>query len=70
MYTGFCVNLAERERKHNDGTGSKYTRSRLPVKFVYHEEFETLTEARKREAQVKKWRKDKKEALIAEKSSN
>lgn len=65
LYAGTCVNLEEREAKHNAGTGAKYTRSRLPVKIVYHEEFETLSEARKREAEIKKWPKEKKEELTA-----
>lgn len=65
LYAGTCLNLNEREKKHNDGTGAKYTRSRGPVKIVYHEEFSTLSEARKREAEVKKWTKSRKEALAS-----
>ena len=61
LYAGTCVDLAEREAKHNEGKGAKYTRSRRPIRIMYHEEFETLGEARKREAEVKRWRKDKKE---------
>lgn len=64
LYAGTAVDIAEREAKHNDGTGAKYTRSHGPVKIIYTEEFETLSEARKREAEVKKWAKEKKEALI------
>lgn len=48
---------------HNAGTGAKYTRSRLPIRIVYHEELETLSLARKREAEVKKWPKTRKEEL-------
>ncbi len=58
------MNAEEREAKHNNGTGAKYTRSRGPVKIIYTEEFETLSEARKREAEVKKWSKAQKESLI------
>jgi len=65
LYAGTCVDLAAREAKHNDGTGAKYTRSRRPVTMVYHEEFETLSEARKREAEIKKWSRQEKEELIA-----
>jgi putative endonuclease len=65
LYAGTCVNIAEREAKHNDGTGAKYTRSRRPVKIIYSEAFETLSEARKREAEVKRWNKAKKEELIS-----
>jgi putative endonuclease len=65
LYAGTCVNVKEREAKHNDGTGAKYTRSRRPVKIIYTEEFETLSEARKREIEVKKMRKEEKEALTS-----
>lgn len=64
LYTGTCVNLKEREQKHNDGTGAKYTRSRRPVRFVYHEEYVTLSDARKREAAVKKWSRRRKLGLL------
>lgn len=65
LYAGTCINVAEREAKHNDGTGAKYTRSRGPVEIIYTEEFETLSEVRKREAQVKRFSKAQKEALVA-----
>ena len=67
LYAGTCVDLVEREAKHNAGEGAKYTRSRLPVKFVYHEEFAILSEARSREAQIKKMTRGKKEALLIKK---
>jgi putative endonuclease len=66
LYCGSCVDLAAREAKHNDGTGAKYTRSRLPVSIIYHEEFTTLGDARRREAQVKTWKKTEKERLVTE----
>ena len=46
------------------GAPTKYTRSHRPIRFVYNEEFSTLVEARRREAQVKTWSKIKKERLI------
>lgn len=64
LYAGTCVNIAERERTHNEGKGAKYTRSRLPVKMVHTEEFGTLSEARRREAEVKTWTKEHKEDLV------
>jgi predicted GIY-YIG superfamily endonuclease len=66
LYSGTCINLEEREATHNAGKGAKYTRAKGPVKFVYHEEFETLSEARKREAEVKKMSKIEKEKLASE----
>ncbi len=65
LYAGTCVHLAAREARHNEGKGAKYTRSRRPIRMVYSEEFSTLTEARKREAQVKTWSRIKKERLAA-----
>lgn len=65
LYAGSCVDLKAREAKHNDGKGAKYTRSKRPVKIIYHEELATLGEARSREALVKRWRKIRKERLVA-----
>lgn len=64
LYAGTCVDLAARAAKHNDGKGGKYTRSRLPLAIIYHEAFETLGEARRREAEVKAWTKTKKERFV------
>ena len=64
LYVGTCVDLAAREALHNAGKGAKYTRSRLPVTFVYHEEHPTLSDVRKREAALKKLSRAEKLALI------
>ena len=64
LYAGTCIDVAEREATHNAGKGSKYTRARLPLKIVYTEEYGTLSEARKREAAVKKLSRDQKEELL------
>lgn len=64
LYCGFTDNLEKREKVHNEGKGAKYTRSRLPVKIVYSESFETKSEALKRELSIKKLTKVKKEELI------
>jgi putative endonuclease len=69
LYSGSCVDLIEREAKHNSGKGAKYTRSRRPVKIIYHEEFLTRSEARRREEEVKMWKKAKKEGLIHRKDA-
>lgn len=65
LYAGTCIDLRAREAKHNDGTGAKYTCGRRPVMIVYHEEFATLGEARKRESAVKRMKKAQKQELIA-----
>ncbi len=68
LYAGTCIDLDARKRKHNAGTGAKYTRSRRPVRIVYNEEHESLSEARRREAEVKKWSKERKAALLDNKT--
>ena len=63
-YCGYTNNVAERVKTHNEGKGAKYTKSRLPVKVIYSEEFKTKSEAMKREAEIKKLSRVMKEALI------
>ncbi|WP_299681543.1 GIY-YIG nuclease family protein [uncultured Tenacibaculum sp.] len=64
-YTGSTINLELRIKQHQNGEGAKHTKKRLPVKLVYFEEFLTIQEAFHREKQIQKWRREKKEALIA-----
>ena len=67
LYCGQTTDLVRRVDEHNlnDTKGSKYTRTRRPVRLVYHEEFVTMSLAMKREAEVKKWPKVKKETLVS-----
>ena len=64
LYAGSCADLKEREDKHNSGKGAKYTSGRLPIRFVYHELLPSRSQACKREAEVKRWAKPRKEELI------
>ena len=64
LYTGWTNDLEKRIRTHNEGRGGKYTRSRLPVELVYHEEFETKEEAMRREWEIKQLTRAEKERLI------
>ena len=64
LYTGCTNNLTRRIQRHNEKHGAKYTAQRLPIKLVYFEKFATLKTARKREAQIQSWRRDKKKNLI------
>lgn len=64
LYTGWTNNLEKRLKTHNEGKGSKYTRSRLPVVLVYYEEFETKEEAMKREWKIKHMTRAAKETLL------
>jgi putative endonuclease len=63
-YVGVATEVEDRVREHNAGQGSKFTKNRRPVKLVYSEEHNDYRSARKREAQLKGWRREKKEWLI------
>ena len=64
-YVGCTNNLGKRLKEHNQSkSGAHYTKIRRPVILKYVEEFETLLEARGREAEIKSWPRDKKESLI------
>lgn len=63
-YTGSTNNLELRLVQHQGGQGSNHTKTRLPVKLVYVEEFERIDQAFYREKQVQGWNRKKKEALI------
>jgi putative endonuclease len=64
LYAGITNDLESRLREHNRGTGAKYTHGRSPVTLVYSEKCDNISVARKREAQIKRWPKVKKENLI------
>ena len=66
LYGGYTVDSIEkRVETHNAGKGSRYTRSRLPVKLAGYKECETEHEARSLEWHIKHQSKQKKEALAA-----
>jgi len=65
LYTGITKDVERRIEQHEEGNGSKYVRSRLPCELVYVEEIKNRSEALKREAEIKKWDKEKKEGLIS-----
>jgi putative endonuclease len=63
-YVGSTWDLEKRVWEHNQGVGAKYTSRRRPVKLVFAEEFESISEAYQREKQVQGWGRKKREALI------
>ena len=69
LYTGWTNDLVRRMKAHNAGRGAKYTRSRLPVRLVYFEEFASRQEALRREWQIKHtMTRAQKQALIDKKT--
>lgn len=64
LYTGWTNDLTKRLSSHNKGTGSKYTRARLPVEIAYYEVFDSKELAQKRECAIKKLSRIQKLELI------
>ncbi|AVP35845.1 GIY-YIG nuclease family protein [Staphylococcus felis] len=53
LYTGYTNDLNARMIKHNEGKGAKYTKCRRPVHLLYHEVYDSKSEALKREYAIK-----------------
>lgn len=65
LYVGSTNDLAKRVIQHNTAkAGAHYTKIRRPVKLVYSEIVKTFIKARRREAEIKSWSREKKIALI------
>ncbi len=64
LYVGVTRNLLKRIERHKTKDGAEFTRRNKTFQLVYQEEFTTLLEARRREKQIKGWRREKKENLI------
>jgi putative endonuclease len=65
LYTGATSDLSRRLVRHNSGLGSRYTRSRLPVRLVYKEGAKSMREALQRESEIKKLSRREKLLLCA-----
>lgn len=65
FYVGCTNNMERRLEQHNNSKwGAHYTKIRRPVILKYSEGFPTLKEARRREIEIKGWRKEKKLELM------
>ncbi len=67
LYIGQTNNLEKRLKEHQakGSQSAKYTRYFSSLELVYSETFATRKEAVQREAELKKWPRTKKEALIS-----
>lgn len=63
LYTGVTNDINRRIHDHNKNQGGSYTRIRTPIRLVYNETHTSRSSALKREAQIKRWSRDKKLAL-------
>lgn len=65
LYTGITTDIQRRLKEHNNSKlGAKYTRARRPVVIAYLENASDRSEASKREHQLRKLAKAKKEQLV------
>lgn len=64
VYVGITKNPGSRVSYHNQKRGAQFTKYIPNFKIVFLETYENLAEARKREIQIKKWSRVKKETLI------
>ena len=65
LYIGATTDLEQRYQDHQNGKACRTTKLDPPHKLVYSESLATFSDARKREAQIKRWTGAKKEALLA-----
>lgn len=64
MYIGVTSNIEQRLKDHVSGNATKFTKDNPYDELVYTEPYSTLSDARRREYQLKGWSQKKKLALI------
>jgi predicted GIY-YIG superfamily endonuclease len=64
-YIGSTRDLEKRLRAHEEGRAAAYNARRRPLYLAFSEKHDTLEAARRRELQIKRWTRKKKEALIS-----
>ena len=64
LYLGSALDLIKRVGEHRDGTASAFTPKYGVTRLVWYEPFMLVVEARDREYEMKKWRRDWKINLI------
>lgn len=64
LYTGITTDVSHRFQEHILGKGGAYTRANKAKKLLYTEECQNRSLALKREAEIKRWPRAKKLALI------
>ena len=68
LYIGFTDNLKRRIHQHKTGNGAVFTKKYNAFELLYFEEFKDKKEAKKRESQLKNWRKEWKWNLVKAKN--
>jgi putative endonuclease len=68
LYVGFCRDLVNRVWEHKTHALEGFTDDYEVTRLVYFEQYRLAPNAIAREKQVKRWRREKKEKLIASKN--
>jgi len=64
LYCGWTTDTERRERQHQAGTASRYTRRRRPVELVWSTEVADRSAALREEYRIKQLPRDEKWALV------
>lgn len=64
IYTGITTDVKRRFDEHRSGKAANYTRAHKAVKILYAETHPDRSSALKREAEIKKWTRTQKLALV------
>ena len=64
LYTGWTDDVEKRFKAHSEGRGAKYTNGRGPFELIWQEEVADKSAALKREIEIKKWSRKKKEQFV------
>jgi len=70
MYIGVTSNLQRRIYEHKNKLIPGFTQKYNVNKLVYFEEYSDIRDAIAREKQIKKWRREKKNALVENSNAN
>ncbi|MCW5873306.1 MAG: GIY-YIG nuclease family protein [Anaerolineales bacterium] len=65
LYVGMTNDLERRIFEHKRGNISGFTQQYRVNLLVYYEEYDYVEDAIRREKEIKAWRREKKDALIA-----
>jgi len=68
LYVGVTGFLMSRVLRHRSGAGGEFTRRYRVHRLVYFQSFHNIGDAITRETEIKKWRREKKVALIEERN--
>ena len=64
LYTGVAKDVETRLKQHQDGKGSRYTRTHLPVVLAWSQECATWGDGLKEEHRIKRLDREAKESIV------